>query len=84
MKRSALENKYYKNKNIENQKLYKKQRNYCSKLYKKERKKYYANLDMKNITDNKLFWKTVKPFFTDKGSTRSKITLVDDQNIISR
>ena len=35
-KRSALENKYYKNKSHENHKLYKKQRNYCSRLYKKE------------------------------------------------
>ena len=55
MRRFVLENKYFKDKNIENHKLYKKQRNYCSKLYKKERKKYYANLDMKNITDNRLF-----------------------------
>ena len=23
--------------------------------------KYYVNLDVKNITDNKMFWKTVKP-----------------------
>ena len=64
--------------------LYRKQRNYCSKLYKKERKKYYNNLDLKNITDNKLFWKTIKPFLSDKGSKGSKITLIDDnKNVVS-
>ena len=39
-------------------------KNFCSRLYKKERKKYYANLDIRNITDNKKFWKTVKPLFS--------------------
>ena len=28
------------------------------------------------FTDNKTFWKTVKPFFTDKIKTKSNITLI--------
>ena len=32
MRRSALENKYYKVSSAENKRLYRKQRNYCSKL----------------------------------------------------
>ena len=56
---------------------------FCSKLYKKERKKYYSNLDIKNITDNKKFWQTVKPFFTDKGPKNQNITLVENNCIIS-
>ena len=66
MKRSELESKYVKNKTSENLRSYKKQRNFCSKLYKKERKKYYERLDLNNVTDNKKFWKTVKPFLSDK------------------
>ena len=62
---------------------YKHQRNYCNRLYKRERKKYYTNLNMKNITDNKKFWKTVKPFFTDKGVSRNKVVLVEDDRIIN-
>ena len=27
---------------------------------------YYLNLNVKNIVDNKKFWKTVKSFFSDK------------------
>ena len=83
MKRCELESKYYKNNTNENKKLYKKQNNFCSKLYKKERKKYYKNLDLKNITDNKLFWKTIKPLLSDKNTQASQITLVQDNTIIS-
>ena len=46
MRRSALENKYLKNKKAETKRLYKKQKNYCSKLYRKERKQYFANLSL--------------------------------------
>ena len=38
---------------------------------------------MKQVSDNKLFWKSVKPFFNGKGSNSSKITLVEENNIIS-
>ena len=56
MKRSELKTKYLKQKTKESCQRFAKQRNYCSRLYKKERKKYYDNLDLKNITDNKKFW----------------------------
>ena len=60
-----------------------KRENYCSRLYKKERKKYYAKLDLKNITDNNKFWRTTKPFLTDKGVNSNKITLIENENILS-
>ena len=82
MRRSALENKFHKYGTAEHNKAYKKQKNYCSRLYKKERRKYYSNLDHKEITDNKQFWKTVKPFLSYKGQTGNKITLVDNNEII--
>ena len=40
-------------------------------------------MNIKQVSDNKLFWKSVKPFFIDKGSNYSKITLVEENNIIS-
>ena len=83
MKRSELESKYVKNKTNENLKSYEKQRNFCSKLCKKERKKYYEMLDLKNVTDNKEFWKTVKPFLSDKVTTFPKISLVENGEITS-
>ena len=81
--RSRLENRFYRDKTDESKKAYKKQKNYCSKLYKKERKRYYANLDVRNITDNKKFWQTMKPFFSDKGLGKNTITLVEGNDIIA-
>ena len=83
MKRSQLENKYIKNPTVENRNMYKKHKNFCSKLYKKERRNFYSQLDIKNITDNKQFWKTMKPFLSEKCTYASKITLVDNDNVIS-
>ena len=67
MLRSALENKYYKSKSLEYKQAYKKQRNYCNRLYKREKRNYFNNLNLKEITDNKKFWKAVKPFLSNKG-----------------
>ena len=38
---------------------------------------------MKNVTDNKKFWNTVKPLFTNKGGTKENITLVNEGKIIT-
>ncbi len=55
-----------------------------SKLYRKERKKFFKNLDLtKILSDNKNFWKQIKKFFSDKGACVQKITLVDQNNILS-
>ena len=67
MKRSYLENIYLKKRTDQCLKAYKKQKNYCSRLYKKERKNFFSSLNPSAVKDNKLFWKTVKPFFLDKG-----------------
>ena len=83
MKRSELATKYYKHKTDLALKNFKRQRNYCSRLYKRERRRYYESLDISKITDNKTFWKTVKPFLSDKGSKSSKITLVNGAEIVS-
>ena len=83
MKRSFLENNFYKNRSTYNKRAYRKQKNFCNRLYKKERISYYSNLDMKNITDNKKNWNTVKPLFTNKGGTKENITLVNEGKIIT-
>ena len=42
---------------------------------------YYSNL--KNYTDNKKFWKTMKPFRTDKGVHSQQISLIENEKILS-
>ena len=83
MRRSELESKYFKNKTNENKARFKKQKKICSKLYKKERKKFYSNLELNEITDNKLFWKTIKPLLSEKCIQSSKISLVSNNKVIS-
>ena len=51
-------------------------------LTRKSKRDYYSNVDDRNVTDNKLFWKTVKPSFSDKGPMRQKITLTENDEII--
>ena len=63
MNRSRLRNKFLKNPSNVNKNNYKKYRNYCTGLFKKEKKSYYNNLDIKLISDNRKFWKTIKPLF---------------------
>ena len=83
MRRSELESKYFKNKTNENKARFKKQKIFCSKLYKKERKKFYSNLELNEITDNKLFWKTIKPILSEKCIQSSKISFVSNNKVIS-
>ena len=44
---------------------------------------FYNQLDISEVTDNKKFWKTVKPFISDKSSSKSRITLIEDGKIMS-
>ena len=77
--RSRWENRYYKCKTDASLRAYKKQKIFCSKLYKKERKKYYTNLDLKKITNSNKFWKTTKPFLSDKGTNENNIALIEGE-----
>ena len=83
MTRSRLRNRYLKNPTTENKINYTKYRNYCTGLFRKEKRSYYNNLDIKLITDNKKFWKTVGPLFSEKHFSNKKITLVEGEEIIS-
>ena len=47
-------------------------------LYEKAKKEYYGSLDVKDITGNKKFWKTVKLLLSDKSKSRETITLLRD------
>ena len=82
MNRNRFCNKYLRNKTDENKRKYTKQRNYCAALLRKSKREYYSNLDVKNITDNKRFWKIIKPFLSDKVTSIQKITLIENDKIV--
>ena len=83
IKRSRLRNKFLNTKSDIDRKAYNKQRNLCVSLIRSEKKNFFSNIDTSDITDNKTFRKTVKPFFTDTIKTKSKITLTE-KNIVSQ
>ena len=51
-------------------------------MYKKEKKSFYINLDVKDVTQNKTFWKYIKPCFSNHNQGKAKITLVQGNDII--
>ena len=83
MTRSRLRNKFLKAPSKESEDKFKKQRNFCVNLLKKVKKTYYNNLDMNIVLDNKKFWKTIKPLFSDKNQLNNKIVLIEGDAIVS-
>ena len=65
--RSRLRNKFSKNPSEENERKYKRQRNLCVCLRHKAIKQYFFDVTSKGIVTNKEFWKTIRPFLTNKG-----------------
>ena len=46
---------------------------------RKSKRGYYENLNIKNATDNKLFWKSVKPLLSDKSRIRDRINITESE-----
>ena len=74
---SQVKRKFKNNKSEENSKKYKQERNYCIKLLRKTKMEYFQNMDVNKINDNKIFWKTVKPRFSNKCETANTIILTE-------
>ena len=83
MTTSRLEYHYRKNKTEECKLAYKKQKNYTNKLCKKEKKKFIENLNFSDRKQVKQFWRTVSPFFMDKGNEGDIATIVHNEKIIN-
>ena len=49
---------------------------------KKSKKKYFANLNEKDILDSKLFWKAIRPSFSDKDMTRDRTNLSEKGGLL--
>ena len=81
---SRLRNKFCKNLSEENERKYKRQRNLCVSLRRKAIKQYFSNITSKGIVTNKEFWKTIKPFLTNKGCLEnSDIMLINDEEMVT-
>ena len=59
------------------------QRNCCVNLLRKTKKQYHGSVSVKNLMDNQTFWKTIKPYFSDKGSNSRRIILLENDSILT-
>ena len=83
MLRSKLRNKFLKSRSNKDREAYKKQRNLCVSLLRQNKKDYFETLDMKSVTDNEMFWKTVAPLFSNKSKVSNNITLSENEKLIT-
>ena len=82
MTRAKLRNIFFQNRSEENKIRCTKQRNFCVSLLRKPKKRYYENLNEKSVIDNKLFWKNVKPFLSDKVSGKDEIHFLENNELV--
>ena len=82
MKRSQLKNKANKTRNATDILNYKKQRNYVVKLNNQCKKDHFDRLNP--VKDSKPFWKSCKPYFSNKHSFGdSKIALSENGEFLT-
>ena len=82
MLHSKLRNKFLKRRSNKCREAYKKQRNLCVSLLRQNKIDYFETLDIKYVTDDKMFWKTVGPLFSNKSRASNKITLSENKKLI--
>ena len=75
MTRTRLRNRFLKNRSKRNRDLFRKE-----SLLRKSKKDYSSNLNEKQIADNKRFWKTVKPFLSNKVQYSERINLTEEND----
>ena len=83
MVRSKLKNRLNKEKSLSAKLAYKTQRNLCTSLLKKVKRDFYGKLNPSDISDNKKFWKIVKPFFSEKVISTENISIVENNVLLT-
>ena len=83
MQRTTLRNIYLKQHTEATKVAYNQQRNTFVSILKKSKRSYFESLDVKFVKDYKKFWKKISPFFSNKIKSKKKITLAENDEIIS-
>ena len=83
MNRSKLKNIYTKKRTDDHWVYYKNQRNFCVNLLRKTKKDYFQNLNMRNLSSNRKFLKTITLYFSNKGVNSNKFLLKEKGNLVS-
>ena len=83
MTKPKVKNSYVKWPSRENFVAYKKAKNKCNSLTRKAKRKFFKEATKSGVMSNRTFWKTVKPFLTNKGCiTNDCISIEKDEDIV--
>ena len=80
MNKSKIRNRYQKWPSRENVLTLKETKKFCNKLTKSIKKTYFCKVTGKDFVD--AFWKTVKPFLTNKGFLTNEIIAIENKGKI--
>ena len=58
------------------------EKKYSVSLLRKSKREYYENLFIKNVNDNRIFGKSVKPLLSDKSRIRDRISISEKEEIL--
>ena len=83
MQRSKFKTHFNKCHTHKNWCNYRTQRNYFVSLSRKTKQQYFTCLNLNDITDNKIFWRTIKPYFNEKGSRSDTIALSGNEPVLT-
>ena len=83
MNRSKLRNKFLKTRNVESKRRFNRQRNFCVSLLRKTKRRFFGKLDHRVVSDNREFWKTVGPLFSEKDFHKESIILNNNNKTMS-
>ena len=78
----VLKNIFYKTRAKEDWNNYKKQWNFCDNILCNTKKDYFQKLNINDLIDNKKIWKTIKPFFSNKGLNSNKMMLREKDVVV--
>ena len=82
--KAMLKRKYYKSRSSGTWSKYRKQRNYVTKLKRQAKQEYFDKHCNRVGKDNeKSFWKTVKPFFSQSLLSNPNISISHNESIVS-
>ena len=62
---------------------YKKQRKFCVNPLRKTKTEYFQKLNVKELSNNRKFSKTIKPFFSNKDLNSNKLMLKENNRLIT-
>ena len=83
MNRSKLRNKFLKTRSEESKRRFNRQRNFCVSLLRKIKRRFFGKLGHRVVSDNRKFWKTVVPLFSEKAFHKESIILNNNNKTIS-